>query len=83
MGKLCDMEGVREYGDGEKVELWRDDKTGRLVIRAYNEARYNGTEVDLCDLLRWLLADPGANVALASDSDVIELAAKLSTRNGS
>ena len=49
------MDGVREYSDGLfPVELWRNAKTGRLVIRAYNERGNNITEVDLWDLLDWL-----------------------------
>ena len=51
MPRICEFAGVREYVEGDPVELWRSDDTGRLVIRAYNERRNNFTEVDLWDLL--------------------------------
>ena len=51
---LTTMTGVREYGSGYAVELVRNQATGRLVIRAFNEGRNNVTEVDLFDLLDWL-----------------------------
>ena len=60
--KLCELAGVREYGGGEPVELWRNDETGRLVIRAYNEGGYNCTDVDLLDLVDWLQAGPAQRV---------------------
>ena len=47
------MDGVREYGEGDPVELNRG-RDGRWVIRATNEGGYSATEVDLEDLLRWL-----------------------------
>jgi effector-binding domain-containing protein len=50
--KIADMPGVRAYDNEPNVELWRHSN-GRLVIRAYNEGGYNGTEVDLLDLLDW------------------------------
>lgn len=54
--KVCDISGVRQYGNGNDfpIELWLND-SGRLVIRAYNEAGYSGTEVDLYDLVNWFL----------------------------
>jgi hypothetical protein len=54
MPKIAVMEGVREYGEDYPVELWRNDKTGRLVIRAFNEGNNNFTEVDLWDLIEWV-----------------------------
>jgi hypothetical protein len=54
MPKLCDMFSVREYSEGDIVELWRDDATGRLVIRAYNESGNRCTKVDLFDVVDWL-----------------------------
>lgn len=54
MPKVSDMVGVREYSENYTVELHRDDETGRLVIRAYNEGHNNITEVDLLDVLEWL-----------------------------
>jgi hypothetical protein len=59
--KLCVMEGVREYGDGQAVELWLDGGTGRAVIRALNEGGYACTDIDFVDMLDWLAARvPGA-----------------------
>jgi hypothetical protein len=54
MPKISDMEGVRDHCEGYTPELWEDDATGRLFIRAFNEAKYNVTEVDLLDLLAWV-----------------------------
>lgn len=50
--KIADLGGVREYCEGEPVEIW--SVGGRLVVRAYNEARFRGTDVDLLDLIEWL-----------------------------
>jgi len=49
------MVGVKEYCEDMDVILTtacmdRD----RLVIKAYNEAGYNSTEVDLIDVIIWL-----------------------------
>lgn len=57
MPKLCVMDGVRS-DDCHPVELWRTEHSGRLVIRAYNEAGYSYTEVDLWDLIGWLSTGP-------------------------
>jgi hypothetical protein len=46
------------YCEGYGVELARNQGTGRLVIRAYNEGRNNLTDVDLSDLLEWLAKGP-------------------------
>lgn len=54
MTKICNMDGVREYMDGETVELGRSEISGRLVVRAYNECGNNFTEVDLFDVVAWL-----------------------------
>jgi len=59
MFKICEMVGVREYGESKPVELWRDDETGRLVIRASNECGNNSTSVDLFELLDWVASDTG------------------------
>jgi hypothetical protein len=48
---ICEMKEVREYVNGDAVELWRNDKNGRLVIRASNECGNGCTMVDLWDLL--------------------------------
>ena len=57
--KLCDMDGVRGGEPGFAVELWRTEK-GRLVVRAYNEAGYACTDVDLWDILSWVSIGPDA-----------------------
>ncbi len=46
---LAEMTGVREYGDGEPVELARRQDNGRLIIRAYNEGGYCTTVIDFLD----------------------------------
>ena len=48
--KIAVLAGVREYSEGEAVELWFNDK-GRIVVRAYNEGGCCSTDVDLFDLL--------------------------------
>jgi hypothetical protein len=48
------MDGVREYGDSEPVELWLEENCKRPVIRALNEACFASTEVDLLDVLTWV-----------------------------
>lgn len=48
--KIAVLSGVREYSEGEAVELWFNDK-GRIVVRAYNEGGCCATDVDLFDLL--------------------------------
>jgi hypothetical protein len=50
--KVATLDGVREYGEGEPVELWVN-RYGRVVVRARNECGNNFTEVDLADLLDW------------------------------
>ena len=52
MPKICDMDGVREYGEGDTVELWLDNESGRLTIRARNEGGYGLTDVDLWDIIK-------------------------------
>ena len=42
-----------EYCEGEDVFI-DTLKSGRLIIRAYNEGGHNCTEVDLKQLLAWL-----------------------------
>lgn len=71
--KIADMGGIREYCEGEPVEVW--DVDGRLVLRAYNEARFRGTEVDLLDLLEWL-----SGRGVIRDLDIDTLRSKLSDR---
>jgi hypothetical protein len=57
----CVLEGVREYAEGYPVELRRNTRTGRLLVTAYNEGHHNSTEIDLLDLIDWLIAHPGAH----------------------
>ena len=64
---IATLEGVREYAEGFPVELWRDGKNGRLVIRAWNEAQCNCTDVDLWDLMDWLSSGPQVIVPSASE----------------
>jgi len=42
---------IREYAEGMAVEIIT--RNGRVVIKAYNEAGFNCTEVDLLDVLEW------------------------------
>jgi hypothetical protein len=58
MGKICEMKGVREFSDGYPVELWRHERTGRLVIRAYSECGNAIVDVDLWDLIDWCHSGP-------------------------
>lgn len=60
------MVGVREHGEGYPVELVMRDR--RIVIRAYNEAHNNTTEVDLVDVLDWLRDN---NPAYLTDSQAL------------
>jgi hypothetical protein len=55
--KICLMDGVRQYGNEDGVDLYLNEM-GRLVVVAYNEAGYCATEVDLLDLVDWLRANP-------------------------
>jgi hypothetical protein len=58
------MDGVTERSERLPVELWRDDATERLVIRAYDECGCNFTDVDLWELMAWLSSGPGCGVVL-------------------
>jgi hypothetical protein len=42
---------IREYTDELPVVIQKRDPEGRLVIKAFNEAGFNFTMVDLLDLL--------------------------------
>ena len=48
-GKLLAVLPMKELCEGMPLELWL--RRGRLVIRAYNEAGYNATEIDVRDLM--------------------------------
>ena len=47
------MSGVTEYCEGDPVFLVQLE-TNRMAIKAFNEAGYNSTEVDLIELIRWI-----------------------------
>lgn len=51
---LCEMKGVRGGEEGFPVELWRDEDSRRLVVRAVNEGGFACVDIDLADLLNWL-----------------------------
>jgi hypothetical protein len=69
MDKICEMESVREWNEHYPVELGRNSKSGRLVIRAQNEGGNNLTEVDLWDLLHWFIGGPRREVT-SSENDL-------------
>lgn len=59
------MDGVRGDERDYPIELRRNGDTGRLVVRAYNEAGYSYTEIDLWDLVHWLQSGPGKELVSA------------------
>jgi hypothetical protein len=61
MPKLCVMRGVREYMEGEEVELWLNAR-GRVVVRSFNECGNNHTDVDLGDVLDWARSGTAAEI---------------------
>ena len=71
MPKICEMKGVRQYGNSDPVELWRDDESGRLVIKAFNEGGYSCTDVDLWDLINWLQTGSRNGALLVDAKDTI------------
>lgn len=50
------LEGVREYGEGDPVEI-ATSEDGRLCLVASVDAGYNSTAIDLVDLITWLKAN--------------------------
>ena len=83
MGKICTMEGVREYAGSDAVELWRNDENGQLVVRAYNEGGYSGVEIDLLDLVHWLQSGPLDHLVLDDGTRAIAIGSNLQRdRNG-
>jgi hypothetical protein len=50
------MHGVTEYAEGLDVRLQLEDN-GRPIVSAYNEGGFNGTSIDLLQLLAWLRAN--------------------------
>jgi hypothetical protein len=69
MPKICNMEGVREYGEGYPVELWRDEVSGRLVNRAFNEGHNNDVVIDLWDILDWATRGPADSLLRGGKGD--------------
>lgn len=51
-GKLLAVLSINELCEGMPVELWL--RRGRLVVRAYNEAGFNTTEIDVLHLMHSL-----------------------------
>lgn len=50
--KKVKMQHVEEHAEGYPVEL---EKVGsRYIIKAKNEGGFNGTQVDLLQMLQWL-----------------------------
>jgi len=45
---------IREYAEGYCVSIETDQEHDRLVIVALNEGGFNGTSVDLLDVLQWV-----------------------------
>lgn len=73
--KLATLDGVREHGEGSPVELWLN-RSGRVVVRAFNECSNNCTDVDLLDLLNWAsgnwpggFEDAGTGIAAISSAE--------------
>jgi hypothetical protein len=46
---------VREYAEGYAVQIVLNEENNRLCVEATNEGGYNGTSIDLLDLLNWVL----------------------------
>lgn len=68
--KVCTLPQVRG-GEGRgdepgEVEVWRDGKSGRLVMRAYNQGGHDCVDIDLRDVIDWLAQITPAESALIS-----------------
>ena len=64
-GALCEVRGVRQYGNDGRMELRRDGESGgRLVLRIYMECETTGVDLDLWDLIDWLETGPGSELVL-------------------
>jgi hypothetical protein len=48
------MKGVTEYCEGMDVCLIEISGQTRLAVKAYNEAGFNSTQVDVLELIDWL-----------------------------
>lgn len=58
MPKICELTGVRASGE-DAPWLWRDEATGRLMLRVFAESGCTYTDVDFWDLVDWLRSGPG------------------------
>lgn len=67
--KVCEMASVREWSEGYPVELWRDEDSGRLVIRAKSECGNSIVHVDLWDVVAWCLGPSAAAVQKGNCND--------------
>lgn len=59
--KIAVLDGVHEHTERYPVELWIN-KSGRVVVRSYNECGNNYTDVDLSELMDWLRSGPNRGV---------------------
>ena len=57
--KISALPGIREWGEGMPVELWLNEE-GRIVLKAWNEAGHNSTQIDVFDFLEWLNVGTGS-----------------------
>lgn len=73
MAIICTMDGVRG-GEGD-VHLGRDEETGRYFVLGTNEGGFASVDIDLLDLLAWLIKADGEGTL------AIELAAALQELN--
>ena len=67
-GVVYPCTGIREYAEGYDVAIGKEG--GRWVVCATNEGGYNGTRVDLRDLLDWVyenMSDEWRNVEREAD----------------
>lgn len=67
MPKLCELEGVRATAECSPW-LWRDEESGRLVLRVWAEAGMTFTDVDLWDIIHWLQDGPGGKYIIGVPS---------------
>lgn len=51
MTRIQIVTSIRERAEGAPVELWREDNTGKVFVRAYNECHNNYTDVELAALV--------------------------------
>lgn len=55
------MEGVTAGGEDSPC-LWRDDTSGKLMMRVWAEGGMTYTDVELWGLVQWLQTGPGAGL---------------------